>query len=376
MRKLFFSIGIFALAVMFLASCSNSNQKKNANGFSVAIDINGLTPETNIVLQKRVNGDWVKLDSTTLKDGKGTITGEVKGPDLYYLTIPKFNVYIPMWIENSDITVTAGINSLRNPVIKGSKAQDSYQAYTDSTKHFRDSEMQLEQVYTRARIAKQDDEMKKAESDYDQIENQRINYMVGYVMRHNSSVISPYLVMRNSFALSLGQLDSVTSSFDTTLANNEYVKLLKSRVAVLKRVAPGQHFTDFTLNDTTGKPVSLASVVKDHKYTLVDFWASWCGPCRAENPNVVAAYKKFHKKGFTVFGVSFDRDHDSWVRAIKTDGLDWTQVSDLKFWQSAAGKLYGVESIPHNVLINEQGTIIAQDLRGQALQDKLKTLLK
>jgi peroxiredoxin len=374
MRKQLFSIGIFALALMFLASCSN--QKKNANGYSVAININGLTPETNVVLQKRVNGEWVKLDSVTLKDGKGTITGEVKAPELLYLAIPKFNVYVPMWLENSDITVTAGMNSLRTPVIKGSKTEDAYKAYTDSIKRFRESEMKLEQDYTRARMAKQEEKMKVAEQEYDQIENQRIGYMISYVMRHNKSVISPYLIMRNSFALTLGQLDSVTNNFDSTLAQDEYVKMLKDRVAVLKRVAPGQHFTDFTLDSPEGKPISLASVVKDHKYTLVDFWASWCGPCRAENPNVVAAFKKFHKKGFTVFGVSFDRDHDSWVKAIKKDGLDWTQVSDLKFWQSAAGKLYGVQSIPHNVLINEKGIIIAQDLRGQALQDKLKTLMK
>ncbi len=374
MRKQFFSIGIIALALMFFASCSN--QKKPANGFSVAVNISGLAPATNIVLQKRTDGQWVKLDSVTLKDGKGTLTGTVTGPELYYLSIPKFNVYIPIWLENSDITVTAGMNTLRNPEIKGSKTEDAYMAYSDSIKHFRESEMQLEQNYTRARMAKQEEKMKEAETAYDKVENQRIDYMIGYVMRHNKSAISPYLVMRNSFALSLGQLDSVTSSFDTTLAQNEYVKLLKDRVSVLKRVAVGQHFTDFTLDTPDGKPVSLASVVKDHKYTLVDFWASWCGPCRAENPNVVAAYKKFHKKGFTVFGVSFDRDHDSWVKAIKKDGLDWTQVSDLKYWQSAAGKLYGVQAIPHNVLINEQGTIIAQDLRGQALQDKLKTLMK
>ncbi len=374
MRKLFNSIGIFALALMLFASCSN--QKKNVNGFSVAINISNLKPATQVVLQKRDNGTWVKLDSVTLKDGKGAITGEIKSPELYYLFFKRFNVYIPLWLENSDITVTAGMTSLRNPVIKGSKTQDAFDAFRDSTKNFQETEAKLEHQYGAARAAKQEEKMKAAETQYEQAEGQRINYVIGYVLRHNKSVVSPYLIMRNSVALTLGQLDSVTSRFDSTLAQNEYVKLLKERVTILKRVAPGQHFTDFTLNDTTGKPVSLSSVVKDHKYTLVDFWASWCGPCRAENPNVVATFKKYHKKGFTVFGVSFDREHKNWVDAIKKDGLDWTQVSDLKFWQSTAGKLYGVRSIPHNVLINKEGTIIAQDLRGPALQAKLKTLLK
>lgn len=374
MKKLLFSLGIFFLAILIFASCSN--QKKNVNGFHVAININDLKAPTEVVLQKRVDGKWDKLDSVNLKDGKGTITGKVKGPELYYLTFNNFHVYIPLWLENSNITVNADIKNLRNPIIKGSKTQDEYMAYEDSISSFRDQEGRLAQQYRVARMQKKEAEMKKAENKYDSIDKQRIKYMVGYVMRHNKSVVSPYIVMRNSFALTLGQLDSVTSNFDTTLNHNTYAKDLKERVSVLKRVAPGQPFVNFTLNDTTGKPVSLASVVKGHKYTLVDFWASWCAPCRAENPNVVAAFKKYHRKGFTVFGVSLDQNRSKWEQAIRHDGLDWTQVSDLKGWKSAAGKLYGVQAIPHNVLINEKGTIVAQDLRGAALQDKLKALLK
>lgn len=374
MKKLFISAGIFALAILLFASCSN--QKKNANGFSVAIDISNLKPATKVVLQKRQNGEWVKLDSTTLKDGKGTLYGKIKAPELYYLTIKKFNIYMPFWLENSKISISAGLKTLRKPVIKGSRTEDEYMAYEDSVKTYTDQERALAQKYRIASVEKKEQVMKDAANKYDQVEDQRIKYMIGYAMRHNKSVISPYLIMGNSFALSLGQLDSVTNSFDSSLAQNEYVKFLKQRVATLEKVAPGKHFTNFTMDDTTGHPISLASVVDHHKYTLVDFWASWCGPCRAENPNVVAAFKKYHRKGFTVFGVSLDRDHASWVRAIKHDGLDWTQVSDLKFWQSAAGKLYGVESIPHNVLISQKGIIIAQDLRGEALQQELKKLLK
>ena len=374
MKKLIFSLGIFSLAMLIFASCSN--QKKNVNGFSVAITINDMKAPTEVVLQKRVDGQWNQLDSVNLKDGKGTITGQVKSPELYYLTFNNFHVYIPLWLENSNITVTADMKNLRNPIIKGSKTQDEYMAYEDSISSFRDQEGRLAQQYRVARMQKKEADMKKAENKYDSIDQQRIKYIIGYVMRHNKSVVTPYIVMRNSYSLTLGQLDSVTSNFAKTLDQNTYAKDLKERVSVLKRVAPGQPFVNFTLNDTTGKPVSLASVVKDHKYTLVDFWASWCGPCRAENPNVVAAFKKYHRKGFTVFGVSLDQDHGKWEQAIKHDGLDWTQVSDLKGWQSAAGKLYGVQAIPHNVLINEKGTIVAQDLRGPALQSKLKTLLK
>ena len=118
----------------------------------------------------------------------------------------------------------------------------------------------------------------------------------------------------------------------------------------------------------------LSSVVNGD-YVLVDFWASWCGPCRAENPNVVEAYNKYHDKGFNVFGVSFDKDHDKWVEAIAKDNLTWPHVSDLKYWSCEAGKLYGVQSIPHNLLLDKDGIIIAKNLRGEDLQNKLAELL-
>lgn len=372
MRKLLFSFGIFGLALMFLASCSNQQKP----GYTIAININNLRPATKVILQKRETGNWVKIDSVTLKNGKGSLSGEVKSPQLYYLAFKRFNLFMPIWVGNSHITVKAALNTLRNPVIKGSKAQDQFNAFRDSTKRFVEKERALGQQYGEALLKKDKNKLKQIEAQYNKSKKQRLNYILGYVVRHNKSVISPYIIMSNSFALSLNQLDSVTNQFNSTLAQNVYVKFLKNRVKILKRVAIGQPYVNFTLNNPKGKPISLSSVVKKHKYTLLDFWASWCLPCREENPNIVAAFNKYKSKGFTVFGVSFDRNHDSWVKAIKTDGLDWTQVSDLKYWNSTAAKLYGVQSIPHNVLIGPNGKIVAQNLRGAKLQDTLKTLLK
>ncbi|MBN2616063.1 MAG: AhpC/TSA family protein [Bacteroidales bacterium] len=372
MRKVFYSSAVLILALFMLGSCQS--QKKE--GFTIDINFSNLKPDTEILLQKRESGSWVKLDSSTLKEGKGMLTGKVKAPELLYLTLSKFNVYIPIWVENSHITVDAGLNSLNHPTIKGSKVQDQYYAFMDSTQQFSVKEKSLAMEYRNASSNKDQAKMRAVEASYDSLQTQKIDYLLGYAERHNKSVISPYIVMSNSFALTLPQLEKVTNSFDTTLAQNEYVKFLKERVSTLNRVAIGQPYINFTLNNPEGKPVSLESVVKTHKYTLVDFWASWCMPCRAENPNVVKAYKEFHKKGFTVFGVSLDKNHDNWVAAIKKDGLDWTQVSDLKFWNSEAGKLYGVQSIPHNVLIGPDGKIVAKNLRGANLQDTLKKLLK
>jgi peroxiredoxin len=140
------------------------------------------------------------------------------------------------------------------------------------------------------------------------------------------------------------------------------------------KIAVGNMAPDFTLPDTEGKPISLSSF--KGKYVLVDFWASWCGPCRGENPNVVANYNKYKTKNFTVLGVSLDEDKTKWLTAIKTDNLAWKHVSDLKFWNNAAAQLYGVQSIPFNVLLDQSGKIIATDLRDEDLGKKLEEVLK
>ncbi len=136
----------------------------------------------------------------------------------------------------------------------------------------------------------------------------------------------------------------------------------------------GSMAPDFTMNDVDDKPFSLSEL--KGKYVLVDFWASWCGPCRGENPNVVAAYNKYKDKNFTVLGVSLDENKAAWLKAIKADGLEWKQVSDLKYWSSASVPLYGFDGIPYNVLIDPTGKIIATELRGEALQAKLEETLK
>lgn len=158
-------------------------------------------------------------------------------------------------------------------------------------------------------------------------------------------------------------------------ANASVLNKLKGRIAGWKRQMPGVQFTDLTLPDTTGTPRKLSEFVGNGKYVLIDFWASWCGPCIREMPNVKLAYDRFHAKGFDVVGLSFDRDRKSWLGAVKRLNLPWHHLSDLKFWETEAAKVYGVNAIPMMLLVGPDGKIIANDLRGEALQQKLEELL-
>ncbi|MDA3820388.1 MAG: TlpA disulfide reductase family protein, partial [Candidatus Delongbacteria bacterium] len=154
------------------------------------------------------------------------------------------------------------------------------------------------------------------------------------------------------------------------------IQALKERIAKQKTVAVGQKAPDFTMNDTEGNPITFSDVYSQHEYTLLDFWAAWCGPCRRENPNVVAVYNDYKDDGFYVFGVSLDREKDAWLQAIEDDNLTWTHVSDLSYWSNAAAQLYAVNSIPASLIVDKNGIIVAKDKRGDELRETVGGLVE
>jgi len=194
-----------------------------------------------------------------------------------------------------------------------------------------------------------------------------------YITAHPASAFSISLVADRGMMGEYKDVNDIYQKLDASAQHTSQGQRIAVRLTVLKKSALGEKILDFTQNDTTGKPVQFANF--KGKYVLVDFWASWCGPCRGENPNVLKAYNEYKDKNFTVVGISLDDKADRWEKAIREDNMPWTQLSDLKGWKNELADYYGIQGIPSNLLIDPNGKIIAKDLRGEALHAKLAEVL-
>jgi thiol-disulfide isomerase/thioredoxin len=355
-------------AVIIIASC----EKPVKNGYT----INGTVDtaiNVMVYLQKRVDAPLITVDSALISGGKFSFKGTINFPEVYYLTIPATKSSVPFFIESAEIIVNINTKEINKSKITGSKSQAAYDSYLDILDQYN---VRLKESYQMYNTAQEVGDLEKARY-YDSLVNvldeQRSQFSKKYVLENVKSYISPYIVYRNSYNYSMEELETALSAFDTSLSHSLYTGFLNNYLATLKRTAVGQVYVPFSMADSAATEIAVSDYI-GRNYLLVDFWASWCAPCREENPNLVALYDDYHEKGFDIFGVSFDSNRDRWLKAISDDKLTWTHVSDLKGWENAAGKLYAVRSIPANIFLDTNGIIIAKNLRGDALRQKLAEL--
>jgi peroxiredoxin len=345
--------------------------------FTITGKVSGADSVT-FILQKRLEGKTVKVDSAMALKGEFKIQGgKVDYPERVSLMVKGRRSGVSFFLENTDILISGNIDSLFNAKISGSKTQDEYTAFQVTLKPLNEKNNALYEEYSAAKKAGDKAKMAEAEKKSDDVYAEQTSMTKDYVRKNPSSYYTPTLLISLSYELEPNEIEALINALDTSVAKVTVITDLKAKVAVMKTVAVGQKAPDFTLNDVNDKPVAMSSKIGKSKLLLIDFWASWCGPCRNENPNVVKVWTAYNKKGFDIFSVSLDREgeKDKWLQAIKDDKLTWTHVSDLKYWSCAAAKLYAVNSIPANFLLDETGTIIARNLRGEDLGNKVKELL-
>lgn len=326
-------------------------------------------------LQKNVNGKPINVNGATVTNGiLKIIGGTVAYPEMVALVSSDKKKGLTFYLENSNITISGKLDSLGYAKITGSKTQDEFKSLMNSLAPLNKKYAELNDKYQNARQYQSIKKSYPIQKELESIKNDMIQVQKDFVKNNPASFVAPAILTNLSNSLEPSEIESYLNALDANVASTQIVGDLKGRNAVLKKVAVGQKAPDFTLNDPQGKPVSLSSKIGS-KLLLVDFWAAWCGPCRAENPNVVKIYKEFNSKGFDILGVSLDKSGADWNKAISYDRLTWTHVSDLQYWNSAAAKLYGVNSIPANFLLDKDGIIIAKNLRGEELSNKVKELL-
>ncbi|MCK4852888.1 MAG: AhpC/TSA family protein [Bacteroidales bacterium] len=363
MKKIVYIIAGFVI----LSACTTKP------GYQISGTIDGLTAGDVVLLEQRIDKEYVQIDSVTSPDGTFEFLGSVEIPDVYYVTVPGKRGKAMIFLENNLISFTAHADTLFRPVVDGSTVHDEYDDFQESNKDIYTKAREFYPQYSEAEKAGDDEAVKALKEEINAIYEEAREFQLQYLEDNPASFIAPFIVQSLHYGKDADEIEDLLAKLDPSLQGSSLVGSINRRVETLKKVAIGMPAPEFTQNDSTGTPVSLSSL--SGNYLLIDFWAAWCAPCRGENPNVVAAYKKYHDRGFDILGVSLDNSREDWLKAVKTDQLTWTHVSDIKGWSNEVAALYGISSIPSNILLDPDGLIVKKNLRGDDLHAALKELL-
>ncbi|MBU6158418.1 MAG: TlpA family protein disulfide reductase [Bacteroidetes bacterium] len=306
-----------------------------------------------------------------IQKGKFELKGVIPEPAIYMLVVEGTQQSPAIFLDAAVVKVKAHFDSLNIATITGSILQKDFQSYRNQfDPYFFRIDQLGKQINAPAYANKRDSLLQIARSLAEELEAKADVF----IKANNKSLITPLLIYSlYSFFQQPDPLDRRFDALDAAVKKSYYGRMMEKIISENKVGSIGSVAPDFTQTDTSGNPVSLQSF--RGKYVLVDFWASWCGPCRMENPNLVQAFQKYKAKNFTVLGVSLDRAKEPWLQAIAQDQLQWTHLSDLKFWSNDVARMYKISSIPQNFLLDPEGKIIAKNLRGEELHAKLEEIL-
>lgn len=362
MKKLLLSL---VAGLLILSGCNKSDQ------FKIKLNLDNSDGET-VILVKSLDGKKpIILDTVTMTDNKAVFTVDKDDPQaLYILAFKEKKDQMLLFPDNNDVTVKGDLDEFFHIEATGGATQNTYNNYQKGLVPYLEAFIPLEAAANEA--YDNDDSLK-----YEEVNAQMLaiwdeyhNYQFDYIRNNPDGFITHYILDDLKTDIELAQVIELA---DILTGESVYRDNVNKFIENNMRVELGQPFMDFTLQTADGKDVNIAEVIKNNKLTLIDFWASWCGPCRHENPVVKAAYEKYHDKGLEIVGVSVDRNEAAWLQAVEEDALPYLQVRDA---EGAVGNDYAVVYIPSNFLYDQNGIMVAKGLRGEELEAKLAELLK
>ena len=357
--------------LLIMAACSQKQQ-----GYTITGTAEGTTDgDTVFLCEMQGYFSMIPIDTAYIKDGKFEFKGECEGAVLRFL-IPthegEATTMAQFILENADITATLVKGDGESKIEGGENAKLYDEFMKGETAIGEQMNAPWEIV---ADSANSEADRQAAQATLDSLRMVQADYEKKFIIDHVPSAISDLLYGFCAQNFTEADQEEILKLFGEKQPDFPTYKAIMAERQATESTAIGHAYTDIQLPDPDGKTLKVSDYVGKNKYVLIDFWASWCGPCRAEMPTVVEAYTKFHDKGFEVIGVSLDNDKDAWVKAIEKLQMPWPQMSDLKGWESEAAATYHVQAIPANVLLDQQGNIIAKDLRGEDLLNKMAEVL-